>query len=80
MTKLRKTVSAAIAVATLATSGILAAPISQANAGYYSPGYGFYGRPYYQPRVRRCWWERVPYRYDYYGRPIRWRKIKRCGW
>lgn len=79
MTKLRKALSTAIAVATLATAGSFLPATSASAGGYYGPGHGFYGKPYYgQRRQRHCRWHRVPYRWDYYGRPIRWRKVRRC--
>ena len=89
MTRIRKSIAAVLAVATISTAGVFA-PFGTANAqgcygggGYYGGYNGGYGRPYhggyYKPYVQRhCKWVRVPYRWDYYGRPIGWRKVKRC--
>lgn len=72
MTTLRKLTTAAVAAATLGGAGYFM-PIAAASAqGYYSPGNGYYGKPYnppayvYQPP--KCHWERYKYPNPYgYG-------------
>ena len=77
---IRKTLAVAFIGATVAATTLLGAT-QQAAAGYYTPGHGFYGKPYvYVPPVYRppvyvapvykqpkCFWETYRYRGPYGG-------------
>lgn len=80
MTKICKALSTAIAVATLSTAALFT-PVTAANAGYYSPSNGFYGKPYYPPvyyQAPRCHWVKYKYR-DPYGYGWLWGRRWVCG-
>lgn len=72
MTRPRKIAATAVALATLGSAAFFA-PTSAANAGgYYTPGNGYYGKPYYPPsytyHAPRCHWEKYRHRDPYsYG-------------
>ena len=69
---IRKTLAAALTVATL-TGSALFATTTASQAGYYGGGYGgYYGGGY----VQHCFYKKVKVR-GYYG--WHWKRIRVCG-
>ncbi|MGI9401255.1 MAG: hypothetical protein ACR2O0_08385 [Rhizobiaceae bacterium] len=70
---IRKTITAALAVAVIGTSAMVASTSNSQAGGYYGGHGGHYGHVYY-PR-HHCYWKKIKV-WGHYG--YFWKKIKVC--